>query len=291
MEKLKALFYLHALGDGIGEYPHLLEEKKPIPPTDDTIMTLALLEVIVEQGKYDPQKVAEKYLQLYLKGDLKKIGYTTYRALENFKRKGDWFRSGVIDKRAAGNGVAMRIAPLGVFAYLKNLPLEDFYERVRYEGYITHRNELAISGAFATSVAIYFNLKENPPSALYTAKNTLSVLESLGIESPVKDAVEKALNLYREGYTTSEALPILGTSGYIVHTIGSAFFLFLKEGKFLKGILNLLKIGGDTDTIGAIYGSLLGSFRGTEEEERDLIDRLEVREKVEKLTGEIEKLL
>jgi len=289
MEKLKATFYLHALGDGIGEYPYLLVEDGPIPPTDDTVMTLALLEVLVEKGTHDPQKVAEKYLELYLKGELQKIGYTTYRALENFKRTRDWFRAGVRDRRAAGNGVAMRIAPLGVWSYLKNLPLEEFYENVRKEGYITHRNELAISGAFAVAYAIYTNLKEKPRTAGLSVKRTLHILEEFGIENPVKGAIEKAFLLYKEGYNSARALPFLGTSGYIVHTVGSAFFLFLKEENFLRGMGELLRVGGDTDTIGAIYGALSGSLRGKGGVPDNLIDRLEVKGKIDRLVEKLER--
>ena len=287
MDRLRDTFYLHALGDGLGEYPHLLVEKKPIPPTDDTVMTLALLEVLVESGKYNPQRVAEKYLDLYLKGELQKIGYTTYRALERFRETGNWFKAGIVDRRAAGNGVAMRIAPLGVWAYLKNLPLEDFYEYVRWEGYITHRNELAISGAFAVAYAVYFNLKENPREAGITVKKVIEILEKLGIENAVKGAVEKALKLYTDGYTSAEALPLLGTSGFVVHTVGSAFFLFLKGENFLEGIKDLLEVGGDTDTIGAIYGSLTGSLRGAEGVPEGLIDRLEVGKKIDTLVRKL----
>ena len=283
MNRFRDIFYLHALGDGIGEYPHLLVENRPIPPTDDTIMTLALLEVLVEVGKYDPQRVAEKYLNLYLKGELQKIGYTTYRALENFRKTKYWFKGGIIDRRAAGNGVAMRISPLGVWAYLKKLPLEDFYEYVRWEGYITHRNELAISGAFAVAYAVYFNLKENPREAGDTVKRVIEILENLGIENAVKGALEKALKLHSDGYTYAEALPLLGTSGFIVHTVGSAFFLFLSEENFLEGMKHLLEVGGDTDTIGAIYGSLIGSLKGLGGVPKVLINRLEVKEKIDSL--------
>ena len=287
MKDLKAIFYLHALGDGLGEYPHLLEENKPIPPTDDTVMTLALLEVLVENGEYDPQKVAEKYLDLYLKGELQKIGYTTYRAFENFKKTRNWFKAGVIGKRSAGNGVAMRIAPLGVWSFLKNLPLEEFYEEVRREGYITHRNELAIGGAFAVAYAVYFNLKEKPRSAGKTVEKTLEILEELGMENPVKGALEKALNLYRDGFTSYEALPLLGTSGYVVHSVGSAFFLFLKEDSFLKGLKTLVEVGGDTDTIGAIFGSLYGSLKGLGDTSENLLQRLEVKQKIDTLVGRL----
>jgi len=286
MEKVKATFLLHALGDGLGEYPHLWRDKKPIPPTDDTVMTSALLEVLVQEGEHNPQRVAENYL-LYLKrGLLTKVGYTTLKALKRFEETRNWFYAGVACKRCAGNGVAMRISPLGVWAYLKNLPLEEFFETVRREGYITHRNELAIGGAFAVAYAVYLNLKEGLPKE-ETVKRVLLTMEELGMENPVRDAVERALNL--KGEDGRVALQRLGSGGYIVDTVGSAFYLFLSRDDFLEGLNLLWEVGGDTDTIGAIFGSLYGSLYGFKNVSKDLIERLEVKEKIEKLTGELVK--
>ena len=282
MERIKATFYLHALGDGLAEYPDLMRKNRPIPPTDDTTMTLALLESIVGEGDYNPQRVAEKYLKLYESGELKLIGFTTYKALERFKKSKNWFYSGVIGKRSAGNGVAMRISPLGVLAYLKKQPLEDFYENVRREGYITHRNELAIGGAFAVAYAIYKNLKGSK-NALETTLEVLKILEELGLENPVKENLRRALELYEKGVSYIDALNTLGTGGYIVETVGATFYLFLSEGDFIEGLKKLLEVGGDTDTIGAIFGSLYGSLRGFGAVDKTLLERLEVKGKIEKL--------
>ena len=284
--KIRGTFLGVALGDGLGEYPSLLRSTEKIPPTDDTLMTLALAEVLFQNGKYNPQKVAEKYLQLYEEGILTKIGFTTYRALERFKKTKNWFYSGVADERAAGNGVAMRIAPIGVYAYLKNLTLEDFYETVRWEGYITHRNELAISGAFAVAYAVYLNLKGGL-NKTEVVKEVTNTFKRLGIENPVKGSIENSLKLLEE--TSQRALTIFGTSGYVVHTVGSAFYLFLKMEDFLKGIEELLKVGGDTDTIGAIFGALYGSFYGEEKLPSRYVERLKVLPDIGRLVEMLQK--
>ena len=285
--KIGGAFIGTALGDGLGEYPHLLKvEGEPIPPTDDTLMTLTLAKVVFSLKTYDPQKVAQAYYHLYREGKLTKIGWSTFQALKRFEKYRNWFYSGVINKRAAGNGVAMRVAPLGIFAYLKKLPLEDFYETVRREGYITHRNELAISGAFAVAYAVYLNLEGNlTPTGV--VEETLHLLEELGIENPVKEALE--LSLKKVDLNPKEALTSLGTSGYVVHTVASAFYLFLKMDNFLEGLKALLEVGGDTDTIGAIYGALYGSYFGMEKFPQNLVNRLETLPEIEEILGLVQR--
>jgi len=281
LSKVEGCLIGTALGDGLGEYPYIWDSDKPIPPTDDTVMTLALAEVLFKNGQYDPQKVAEKYFELYKEGTLTKIGYTTLKALERFEKTKNWFYSGVIGERAAGNGVAMRIAPLGIFAFLKKVPIEDFYEWVRWEGYITHRNELAIEGAFAVALGVFFALNELPKEEIY--RKTLTLLKDFGMESPLKWNLSQIPNLLKEA--TEKALPTLGTSGYVVHTVASAFYLFLKEEDFLEGLRKLVKVGGDTDTVGAIYGALYGSYYGSGKFPNRLVERLEIKPQVDRFVG------
>ncbi|NPB05568.1 MAG: hypothetical protein GXO08_04215 [Aquificae bacterium] len=264
-----------ALGDGLGESPFLLTEGGPIPPTDDTVMTYALAEVLVEEKRPDPQRSLEKYLDLFERGILTKVGATTLRALERFKRTRNWFYAGVISERAAGNGVAMRISPLGLYAALKNLPLEDFYESVRHEGYATHRNELAILGAFAVAFGVHLNLREDLPKE-EVLKEVVGILKNLGEVGPLVDRLEEALKLHLRKVSPADALRRLGTGGFVVETVASAYYLFLRSEEFTEGLFPLWEVGGDADTIGAVFGSLFGSFYGAATLPPALVERLEV---------------
>ena len=276
-----------ALGDATGEsgVKNLLKEKF-LQPTDDTAMALALAESLIENRNFIPQKVAQKYLEYYEKGYIRLIGRSTYFAFMNLKRGVSWFFSGATGKYAAGNGVAMRIAPLGLWGALKNLHVYTLYEYVRQDGYITHRNELAISGAWAVAYAVYNSFK-NFSTKEKIFMEVLKVFTDWGMENPVKENLQKVLDLFQKGTQTKKALKYLGTSGYVVESTASAFFLFLNEENFLQGMEILLDIGGDTDTIGAIYGAIFGAYYGIEKFPKDLLEKISIKEKIQKIAQDL----
>ncbi len=266
----------------MGEFPSLLkDERSIIPYTDDTAMALALLESISE-GHFNPQRTAETYYRYYKEGKIRMIGATTYKAFKNFEKFGNWFYSGVADERAAGNGTAMRVAPLSIFAHLKGLHLYDFYEYVRKDSYITHRNEEAISGAFAVAYILYEALKSKGVDKKVLVENTIRQLKAFGIKNAITQNLERALELFNNGSNYEEAKNYLGNSGYIVHSVGFAVFIFLNEENLIDGILKAVEYTLDSDTIGAIFGAMFGAYYGSYPKE--LVRRLEVK-------GEIDRLL
>jgi ADP-ribosyl-[dinitrogen reductase] hydrolase len=107
------------------------------------------------------------------------------------------------------------------------------------------------------------------------------------MENPVKENLQKVLDLFQKGTQTKKALKYLGTSGYVVESTASAFFLFLNEENFLQGMEILLDIGGDTDTIGAIYGAIFGAYYGIEKFPKDLLEKISIKEKIQKIAQDL----
>jgi hypothetical protein len=56
-----------------------------------------------------------------------------------------------------------------------------------------------------------------------------------------------------------------GVSGYVYHTVPVALYAFLKHlGSFEKTVMEVIALGGDTDSTGAIAGALAGAAVGVE---------------------------
>jgi ADP-ribosyl-[dinitrogen reductase] hydrolase len=83
--------------------------------TDDTKMMLCIAESIVERDQVAPEDIARRFVDWFDGGDLRGIGHTCLESILKLKRGIRWRESGRRGKWAAGNGTAMRIAPVGLF--------------------------------------------------------------------------------------------------------------------------------------------------------------------------------
>lgn len=170
-------------------------------------------------------------------------------------------RSGVW---SAGNGPAMRSALLGVC-------LGDDLDRlrafVRASTCLTHSDPRAERGAFLIALAAHYGSRNDPATVraaefLRLARRTLPDADDrlLQLLAAIEDHQERgrsvaefadALNLQR------------GVSGYIYHTVPVALYAWLRwPDSFRRAVEEVIMLGGDTDTAGAITGALAGATCG-----------------------------
>ena len=294
LSKFRGCFLGLALGDALGapfegsgclgnDVSDRILNRNYLEYTDDTIMALCIARSIISVRNIDPSDIAENYAKWFLSEDLRGIGITVFNALSNYVRSRDWKSCGVIDFWAAGNGVAMRVAPIALFDL--NSSEETLYEHIRLDGWITHKNELAISGAFAVALAIRQAIKSS--SKREVADYVKAKLEEFGILNRVYDAVLNAIKLSSENIDDLKAFVVLGTSGYVVHTVASAIYAFLTKDSYIETILSLIRAGGDTDTNAAVAGAIAGAFYGCEKIPSELIEKLEDKDEILKIADEL----
>jgi ADP-ribosyl-[dinitrogen reductase] hydrolase len=163
--------------------------------------------------------------------------------------------SGKKGEMAAGNGAAMRIAPVGLFDCLD---LERLREDCRAASAITHDNREAIAGAQAVAYAIARSARGNlVPSSLIS-----DTIDFIG-PCEVAERLRMAAGFLHGDMQKGEALARLGTSGYVVETVASAFYSFLSTpSDFEETVSTAVEGGLDADTTGAIAGAISGSFNG-----------------------------
>ncbi len=157
-------------------------------------------------------------------------------------------RTGV---NSAGNGAAMRAALLG-------LVVEDAGRRRalgRALAEVTHLDARAVEGAlFVAEVAHHAAHGAAREAALRAALEVVA-------EPSLRRALEQALAL--PAVTPAEAATALGHTGFVVHTLGLAAWVYAQHGATLEGAVRAcIEAGGDTDTIGAIVGAWVGAGVG-----------------------------
>lgn len=187
------------------------------------------------------------------------IGLATARACVKLWLGFSPRRSGVW---SAGNGPAMRSAVVGAVWWKQPALVEQF---VRASTELTHTDPRAFTGALA--IARCASWACSPEEARTSVGELMEVLAGCGSDEEWKGVVRK-LRQAIESDTTVDGFTTLlgcerGVSGYIYQTVPVAIHAWLRHRPdFAAGIKSICDCGGDTDTVAAIGGALLGLEAG-----------------------------
>ena len=201
------------------------------------------------------------------------IGLGTGRAIVRLWLGFSPARSGV---RSAGNGAAMRVAPIGArFA-------DNPQRRVTYveaATRVTHSDPRALVGAQAVASLCAWSIRTGAP-ARPAADEFLGLLRACGEQEPewlgIVDAMARAVaeDWSVQAYADSLGLQ-KGISGYVYHTVPVVSYAWFRHcGDFETTLSAVLDCGGDADTTGAIAGALAGAVVGEEGIPRLWIDAI-----------------
>ena len=175
--------------------------------------------------------------------------------------------AGARGEMAAGNGGAMRIAPLA-FLLVDRVLIRD---TVR----ITHHSDEAYIGALAVVEAIRIEWAPALPEMLHDVAERLP-------DSRVRDRLKMVAEIAR--YSGLRAIASgFGTTGYVVDTVPLALAAAwqMLDQSFEATLNELLAIGGDTDTIASIAGQVAGARGGVRILPSRLLDDLPQRQWIE----------
>ena len=200
--------------------------------TDDTVMTVAVAEALMEAGKDADEKTIKEALIRSLKKWGKKYPHAGYG--NRFKK---WVLSDNSEPYGSyGNGSAMRVSAAGWFYD----SMERTREVARWTAEITHNHPEGIKGAESTAAAIFL------------ARKGASMRD---ISNYIED--EFGYDLSR---TLDEIRPTYHHVEDCMRTMPEAFTCFLESNSYEDCIRNVMYIGGDTDTLGAIAGAIAEAY-------------------------------
>lgn len=242
--------------------------------TDDTQLTLATCESIIEQGAPLPAEIATSFVRWYRAGRLTGLGASTLKALRDLDAGAHWALAGRKGERAAGNGAAMRIAPL---AFCID-PLSDEGRRtVRDVCRITHHSDEAYVGALAVVLAI---------GAARRGGMGLAQVASHLPETSVRERL-LAYAALPEGEDVAVAGRRFGASGYVIESVPLALYAAGQVGRLgFVGVLEaVIAAGGDTDTNASIACQVAGASLGLGGIPAELVNCLPGAESVLKAAG------
>lgn len=221
--------------------------------TDDTELACCIARSLVENGRFDPEDIAERFITWYDRGPFD-IGLMTADAITELKQGRYWREAGqqVWETRAegsnAGNGSVMRCAP-----YVIAFPDEpDTLAHVsRLSSAITHADPRCTYGCAILNVTL---------AGILTGQE-----EPLGkaLDHVASDAPAALLDALRPVPGEIDPDELL-SSGYVVDTLQTALYHGLTADTAEDGIIAAVNMGEDTDTVGAVTGAIAGARFGSD---------------------------
>ena len=213
--------------------------------TDDTVMSFAVAEALMNGSKSeDFIRFMKRYGVLYPRAG---YGGTFF----------SWLFSDTTEPyNSWGNGSAMRVSPCGWVAKLSE-PFEEGLklteDLAKKSAEVTHNHPEGIKGAQATAAAIFFMRHGKSKNAIEEYKNKL------------KDYIKNKYQ-YDLDFTLEEIRPIYKFDVSCQGSLPTALVSFLESENFEDAIRNAISIGGDSDTLGAITGSIAEAAYGIPED-------------------------
>ncbi len=228
--------------------------------TDDTDLTLALARSILATGTINPDDLVPRFIEA--SKNTVAGGWATEQAVSRLERRAAWWLAGT---PSAGNGAAMRAAPVGLF-------FEDPAEirsAAFLQAIITHRDRSAAASAIVNALFVGWLARGGPAAA-----NALNWLAGAidGLEVPLASRHQKrkhntVAGLVREvaDYVgePEKAFEHFHTGAFVLETLPSALAVFLSYPEDPeKTLLTAAHAGDDTDTLASMVGGWLGAHLG-----------------------------
>lgn len=209
--------------------------------TDDTVMSLALCQALLEFKREDNAESLEKLAVKQMQSVGRHYPHSGY---------GGRFFGWVFDDdpkpyNSFGNGAAMRVSGCG---YVAN-SIEEAIALSKSVTAVTHNHPEGIKGAEATAVAVYL------------ARTGKTMQE-------IREFIEE--RYYKIDFTLDQIRPTYQFNETCQNTVPQAFAAFFESNSFEDCVRNSISVGGDSDTLAAIACGIAEPYFGVTDEMRNV---------------------
>ena len=256
--------------------------------TDDSSLTIALLESIRRVGEIDLDDIMGNFMKWLYDGEFTPygesydIGRGTMQAINRYKKNRKAKKCGGDEEWNNGNGSLMRIMPACLYCSVMEssgmYSDRDAIDVIHSVGGLTHahiRSNIACGLYFFMAKYILFRegslqerIQEGLTQGFAFYESYLADKENLHYYDRLKDL---------EAFKSLPADKIKST-GYVVDALEAAVWSLITTDSFDQALLKAVNLSDDTDTVGAIAGGLAGLYYGYDsipEDGRSAIKRRE----------------
>lgn len=254
--------------------------------TDDTEQAILVGRLLVQgQGRIAPTALASSLIEweaaMQAKGSQDLLGPSTKHAIELILAGHSVEEAG---RYGTTNGAAMRITPVGIASDVAHS--DRFIQAVVQACQVTHNTSLGIASAAAVAAVVSAGVNGAClADALPLGRQVAWQAQAQGYwvaGASIAARLEWAATLSVDGDKQGFARMLYELVGTSVASQESVVTSFALAGQVALGHLEAFEalcmaasLGGDTDTIAAILGAMLGACLGLEAWPRGLIDRVQ----------------
>ena len=192
--------------------------------TDDSVLTVAVADVLLNNGDY--RRELQHYAQRY-----PEAGYG-----HNFKYWAIMASKESLD--SYGNGSAMRVSPVG-WAFES---LEEVLQEATRSALPSHGHPEGIKGAQAIAAAVFLARQGEAKTVI---RDEVCRLTGYALDQRLED--------FREAYHFDASCQ---------GSVPQALMAFLESEDYESAVRNAVSLGGDSDTLAAMAGSVAEAFYG-----------------------------
>lgn len=216
--------------------------------TDDTEMALALAESLLAHYPLDPADLARRFLA-WAATMPPDIGVHVSRVLARLRRGDPWDVAAEavqqMNLASAPNGSLMRCWPVALAHWSEP---EALQRDSALQSRVTHVHADCVAACVFANTLIAALLRGSSP-----AGGVRAALDTVSMPDELRALIAGAAERRRED---------LPNTGWVRHTLQSALWGLLTTDSFEEALVQVVNLGGDADSAGAVAGAIAGAHYG-----------------------------
>ncbi len=261
--------------------------------TDDSSLTIALLESIRRTGKIDLDDIMENFMKWLYNGEFTPygesydIGRGTMQAINRYRKNRNAKNCGGDEEWNNGNGSLMRIMPACLYCSV-----------MESSGMYSDRD--AIDAIHSVGGLTHAHIRSNIACGLYLFMAKYILFREGSLQERIQEGLTQGFAFYESYLADKEnlhyydrlkdleafkSLPAdkIKSTGYVVDALEAAVWSLITTDRFDQALLKAVNLGDDTDTVGAIAGGLAGLYYGYDSIPEEWLSAIKRREWIEEM--------
>lgn len=261
--------------------------------TDDSSLTIALLESIRRVGNIDLDDIMGNFMKWLYDGEFTPygesydIGRGTMQAIDRYRRNRKAKKCGGDEEWNNGNGSLMRILPACIYCSVM-------------ESSSMYSDRDAIDDIHSVGSLTHAHIRSNIACGLYFFMVKQILLGETSLQDRMQEGLMQGFAFYDACLADKEnlhyydrlkdlasfkSLPAdkIKSTGYVVDALEAAVWSLITTDSFDQALLKAVNLGDDTDTVGAIAGGLAGLYYGYDAIPEDWLSAIKRRDWIEEM--------